>query len=377
MINQLLAQLAHWTNRHPAKPGRVVVLRADRLGDLILTTPLLRALAAAHWRVEVVARREFLPVLENNPHVVAMHALEDLCPRWPRGWWSLARHLRRSHFDAVLIPQAAPPALAWASYFSRAPYRLVLYGGKWASLTLHERVPADLAESSGHYARQVLALGELLNASVADSRPEIFLREAELAAVRQLLSQRWGESIRPLVVLHAGGGHLRPGQRSSACNLAATEYARLTGLLLEGTDCRVVITGGRAEAAQLESSWAPWRDHPRCLYLVGKLGLRSLTALLQLSDLVIVGSTGPLHLASAVGATTLSPFCSALGDNATTWGNQGGTGHIIERAPATCPRRQGQPWACGDFQGEINATHLFDRAREILQGIAAHANAKV
>ncbi|MGA2051810.1 MAG: glycosyltransferase family 9 protein [Opitutales bacterium] len=351
-----------------------MILRADRLGDLILTTPLVRALADAHWQVSVVCRRDFLPVLENNPHVAAAHGLEDLCPRWPRGWWQLSRHLRRARYDAILIPQAAPPALAWASACSGIPLRIVLYGGKWASLTLHQRVPANDAHSSEHYARQVLSLAGMLGISAENARPEIFLRESELAAMRQNLRDRFGEPGRPLVVLHAGGGHLRPGQRSSACNLPVDEYARLTGLLLEATDCRVVITGNQSEAAQLEPAWAAWRNHPRCWYAVGAFALREFAALLQQADLTIVGSTGPLHLASAVGATTLSPFCSALGDNAATWGNQGGIGHVVERSPATCPRRLGQSWACGDFQGEITASHLFERANGILKNVTPRAD---
>jgi len=366
--------LAHAFNRRPLQPGRVAILRGDRLGDLVLTTPLVRALAAANWKVTVIGRRDFLPVLENNPHVTAALALEDLCSSWPRGWTALVRHLRHARYDAILIPQAAPPPLVWASAFSGALYRLVLYGGKWASLTLHERVPPQLAESSGHYARQVLSLGGLLGASIDDSRPEIFLRESELSAIRQTLREHFGESLHPLIVLHAGGGHLRSTQRNTACNLPVAEYARLTGLLLDRTDCRIVITGGQNETALLAPFWTSWRQHPRCWFAVGSLGLRPLTALLQLADLTIVGSTGPLHLASAVGATTLTPFCPAPGVNAATWGNQGGLGHVFERSPAHCPLQQGQTCSCGDFQGEITADSLFARAREILRDAPTRAD---
>jgi len=360
--------LAHLLNRRPVKPGRVAILRADRLGDLVLTTPLVRALAAANWQVTVIGRRDFLPVLENNPHVAVALALEDLCPRWPQGWSALARHLRHARYDAILIPQAAPPPLVWASAFSGAPYRLVLYGGHWASVTLHERVPAPLAEGSGHYARQVLSLGGLLGASTDDSRPEIFLRENELAQMRQSLREHFGESFRPLVILHAGGGHLRATQRNQARNLPVAEYARLTGLLLDATDCRVVITGGPDEAAMLEPLWNPWRQHPRCWFAVGMLALRPLSALLHLADLTIVGSTGPLHLASAVGATTLTLFSPATGVNATAWGNQGGVGHVIEWPPP------GRASSTGNSPATINAGHFFTRALEILRGIQARVD---
>jgi ADP-heptose:LPS heptosyltransferase len=359
--------LAHWLNRRPRTPGRVAVLRTDRLGDLLLTTPLLRALAAARWEVSVVCPRAFLPVLEGNPHVADAMGLEDICPLWPADWRSLARHLRAARYDALLIPQAKPPALMWASLASGTPYRLVLYGGRWASWTFHARVPNNLVDGSAHYARQVLSLGAVLGASVEDIRPEIFLHEAEVSAMRQLLQDRWRSSPGPLVVIHAGGGHLRSGARSSACNLTADEYARLSGLLLQHSDAKVVVTGGQDEVSLLEKAWTSWVDHPRCWFAVGRFALRPFAALLRLADLTIVGSTGPLHLASAVGGTTLSPFCPMPGNNAVTWGNTGGAGHVLERSSNSCPRCQGQSAACGDFAGEINAVQLFDRACAILK----------
>lgn len=364
-------------NRRPIQPGRVVVLRADRLGDLVLTTPLLRALAQARWQVDVVCRRDFLPVLENNPHVAAAKTLEDLCPGWPHNWRSLARHLRQKNYDAILIPHAAPPPLLWASAFSGAPFRLVLSGGKWSQATLHAMMPSEIAGSDAHYAQKVLALAGPLGAFTDDSRPEIFLLDTELAAAREALRERWGEPAGPVVVLHPGGGHLRSSEHNSACNLPITEYARLTKLILENTKCCVVITGGGNEASQIEPLWTPWRNHSRCWYAVGTLGLRPLTALLRLADLTIVGSTGPLHLASAVGAATLTPFCPAPGVNAATWGNQNENGFAIERSLTTCPRMLGQTCSCGDFQGEIDASHLFARAREILSGSGAQAASSI
>ena len=366
--------LAHAFNRRPVQPGRVAILRGDRLGDLVLTTPLIRALAAAHWQVTVIGRRDFLPILENNPHVTAALALEDIAPRWPQGWTALARYLHHARFDAILIPQAAPPPLVWASALSGAPYRLVLYGGKWASLTLHERVPPQLAEGSGHYARQVLSLGGLLGARTDDCRPEIFLRDSELSAMRQALREHFGECVRPLIVLHAGGGHLRSNQRSSARNLPVEEYARLTGLLLDETECRVVVTGGQSESDLLKPCWTPWNQHPRCWYAVGSLGLRPLAALIHLSDLTIVGSTGPLHLASAVGATTLSLFSVAPGVNATAWGNQGGIGHVIECPPAHATATPAISPSHRNLPAVISADYFFARTQEILRDAPARAD---
>jgi len=61
---------------------RVLIIRIDHLGDLLLTTPLMRSLAKAGHTVEVLTRRANLPVIQHNHHVAARWALEELAPEF-------------------------------------------------------------------------------------------------------------------------------------------------------------------------------------------------------------------------------------------------------------------------------------------------------
>jgi ADP-heptose:LPS heptosyltransferase len=80
--------------------GRILIFRYDRIGDMILTTPILRALKHFNprLRLDVLASKENAEIVLNNPYVNNLMILEH-------GWWGLLKqvaHLRRQRYDVVL-----------------------------------------------------------------------------------------------------------------------------------------------------------------------------------------------------------------------------------------------------------------------------------
>ncbi|HSJ65966.1 MAG TPA: glycosyltransferase family 9 protein [Gemmatimonadaceae bacterium] len=89
-----------------ARPYRILYLRYDRIGDMILATPLIRAIATSHptLTVDVLASPVNAPVLEGNPHVRRVHRFDA---RRKAGYWRALRTLRRERYDAVVDDHAA------------------------------------------------------------------------------------------------------------------------------------------------------------------------------------------------------------------------------------------------------------------------------
>ncbi len=87
---------------------RVLIIRIDHLGDVILTTPLIRSVAKAGHAVEFLSRKATEPAVRHNPNITACWTLEDVAPSFPRGWHQLARWLRDRRYDALLIPHGKP-----------------------------------------------------------------------------------------------------------------------------------------------------------------------------------------------------------------------------------------------------------------------------
>jgi ADP-heptose:LPS heptosyltransferase len=89
-----------------ARPYKVLYMRYDRIGDMVLATPLIRAIATSHATItlDVLASPANAPVLEGNPHVRRVHRFDS---RRKAGYWRTLRALRRERYDAIVDDHAA------------------------------------------------------------------------------------------------------------------------------------------------------------------------------------------------------------------------------------------------------------------------------
>jgi ADP-heptose:LPS heptosyltransferase len=326
------------------------IIRLDHLGDLIITTPLIRALALAGHEVDVVAHAYSKPLLEHNPRIREAFAIGEIAPRFPRGWTGLARWLRARRYDGVLLPYAHPRELLLASAFSGARRRVAMWGGILGRLTLHECLRSGLPEHPRHFADACLDCARALGAAPAGAAPELFLTDAERTEMRGRLSERFGA--RRVVVIHPGSG-------GNACNLPEKEYAALAGMVLTRTDRAIVVTGTGDERIRYERWPREVLDSSRFWLSAGELSLRGLMSLIAETEVIACGSTGPLHIASGLGKRSVTPFCPFPSVSAALWGNIGGDGLVIEQSRDRCPRYHGETASHCDFQGAITAETLF------------------
>ncbi|NUO78936.1 glycosyl transferase family 9, partial [candidate division KSB1 bacterium] len=102
---------------------RFLLSRTDRLGDLVLSTPVATALKKEFPNAEVffLTRDYAAEILDLHPHVDGVLRLDSLGEAM--GAQSLAKLLRSYDFDVVLalFPR---PELAWAFYRAGIPLRI-------------------------------------------------------------------------------------------------------------------------------------------------------------------------------------------------------------------------------------------------------------
>jgi ADP-heptose:LPS heptosyltransferase len=165
-----------------ARPYRVLLLRYDGIGDMILSTGLLRVIATSHpWlTVDVLASSINAPVLRNDPHVgTVLNFDKKKSWRYP---FALYR-LRRAHYDAVVdrLPTAPSLIAILLMLASRARHRVGVSGlGNEAYFTVLVPPPRPGADHIvEHLAALAAAFG--VDPQVADFRPRIYLDAGELA----------------------------------------------------------------------------------------------------------------------------------------------------------------------------------------------------
>jgi ADP-heptose:LPS heptosyltransferase len=342
---------------------KTLVVRLDHLGDVLLTTPLVRALAVADHLVDVLVQDALKPVFQESKFVRHCFGIKEVAQTFPQRWWPLGSWMRKSNYDVIILAYARERRLCLASLFSGAPRRIAMWSGLWGRLTAHECYASHILDRPRPVSEILLECSRALGLAGQGLQPDFFLTEAERDQVWSLLP----ESLhgRSLIGIH-------PGSAGNACNLPSAVYGELAGLLLKRTERAIVVTGTIAERDLLNVWPRKVLQSERLWISMGKLDLRELASVIAQMPVFICSSTGPLHIASAVGTGTVSPFCPAAPLNAAIWGNVGAPSRVLE--PESCPRLQGSTRCC-DFRGQITAEEMLGRVLELLA--AANSSDKI
>jgi heptosyltransferase-2 len=269
----------------PPYRSTVLVIQTAFLGDVVLTTPLLAALAQKHGPVDVVTTSAAAPLLETHPAVATVIRYDKRgADRGWRGFRRLATQLRERRYARAYLPHRSwrSAALALAAGirqrtgFAHSP----------AAITYTTRIPRV---RTGHEVERLLALaGDDVHTVPAVS---LRLTPDDDAAVDEWLRQR---------ALSSGFVAMAPG------SIWGTKrwpwYAELAAAL----DGPVVVVGSKEDVvlAQAVTAAAPGRIHSAA----GALSLRSSAALIRRAAGLVTNDSAPLHFATAVGTPVLALF---------------------------------------------------------------------
>jgi len=266
---------------------RVLIVRFSSIGDILLTTPLVRALKRRHEDAQViyVTKRAMAPLVADNPHLDQVVALE---PEEPVA--HLARRLRALHPTHGLdlhgsLRSAALRLLVrcrWSGYAKRKPARMVLISTK---LDLYRgRVP--VAERYFEAARR-------LDVHPDGGPPEFSLGAAAQDRVARWLAER-GLDAGPLAALAPGAAH--------ATKRWPLPHWQALAERLRGAGFRLVALGGpedRGAARQLS---------PLAESAAGEFSLQETGACLARARVLVSGDTGVMHMATGVGTPVVALF---------------------------------------------------------------------
>ena len=334
------------------KPQRVVIIRSDHLGDLVLTTPLVRALAKAGHTVDFIATKATAPILEHNPYLNSIERLESVCPQFPKIFITIAKYLRTNCYDIMIIPHARNWQLLLAGVASGIPQRLAMWAGWQGRLLGYRCLRSGLPAKPRPFSQIMLDFADALGVVSDGLQPDIVLTPLEINKADEYLASNL-PGCKKIVGIH-------PGCAGNSCNLPSATYYALAMKLLQQPDLGIVITGSNLERKLLKHWPSDLLGSNRVWNSIGLLDLRELSAVIDRMDLFVVPSTGPLHISSARKVATLSPFCPLSPISAEIWGNCGGYA-IVETPDAQSCKIRSLSGHC-DFRGEITPEILAERA---------------
>jgi lipopolysaccharide heptosyltransferase II len=333
---------------------RIVVVRTDRLGDVVLATPLVRALRNTFPDAHLAAlvRPYARDVLVGNPHLDEILVDDrDGAGRGARGFWRGVAALRRRRFDTALLLLPTSRA-AWMLFFAGIRRRIGVGHKFYEVVTGMESVSRHGYVPLRHEADYCLDLGRRLGVRATDLDTEIFLADEDRDRGAQVLASAGAGAEHVLVGIHMGSGGSSP-------NWTPERYLDLAGAIAARAPARTrIVFTGEERIPRLPAS-------DRMLDLRGGRPLRELVAVISRLHVLVSSSTGPMHVAAALGVPTVSLFCPLPACSPTLWGPRGNRARIVQPPEDSCGTRcPGDPKICR-FEN-IEVDQVADAVRQVL-----------
>jgi len=273
---------------------RILLSRLRFIGDVILTTQTIRTFRINYPRAHLtyLVEEEANPVLEGNPYLDELIVLPHKASF--REVLNLVRRIQREKYD-FFIDFFSNPRSALLAGLSGARWRMgypVKGRGVVYNLKFKTEKPLSAIES---HLQAAVALGLKID---SDLRTEVYLSQEELEKASKFLRGKGIGENDLLIGLH-------PGASWPAKRWGEEKFAQLGNQLKERIGAKLLITWGPEEKELSERVTNLMHFSPLS---VGNFPLRELAALLSHCHLFISNDAGPMHLAVAVGTSTIGIF---------------------------------------------------------------------
>jgi len=277
---------------------RIVIVRTDRIGDVVLSTPVIQALRRAYSDafIAMMVAPHARELVEGNPSLNEVIVFDKGKAAGIADSIRFARRLRAYHFDtAVILHPTVRVHIITAMALIK---RRIGYDTKWGFL-LTERVPHEKQFGAKHEIDYNLDLLKTLGIQARDRRPFIAVKPENRLKVAALLEQNGFGKGDSFVAIH-------PGASCPSKRWPGERFARVADEIAKRFHTRVVIVAGANNRdCGLRMSDAMEHD---ALDLSGDLGVGELMALLERARLLISNDSGPVHIAVALGIPVVAIF---------------------------------------------------------------------
>lgn len=314
---------------HPPLPAprRILVVRLDRLGDVVLSTPLLQALRQhlPHAFIAMMVRPACREVVEAHPALNEVIVYEkEGAHQSLRGTVRFARRLRRYEFDTALVLHPSNRS-HWIPWLARIPVRIG-YDRKSAWLLTH-RVVHRKQEGAKHEAVYTLELLEPFGIPPVVPRPVVPVSPAAAERVEVLLGASSVGASDRLVAVH-------PSASCISKRWMPERFAEVADRLVAEQGVRICLVAGEGDAAHAHQ--VAQRMRQPVVDLAGGLSVGELAALLRRCRCLLSNDSGPVHIAAAVGTPVVDLFGrNQAGLSPQRWGPLG-DGHVILHKEVGC-----------------------------------------
>jgi len=278
---------------------RILLTRTDRIGDVVLSTPAIKAVRDKYpdAYIAFMVRPYAKDIVEGNPYLDEVIVYDKYGKdRSIFSTVAFAFGLKKKKFDLAVMLHPTNRAHLIA-YLAGIPERMG-YDRKLAFL-LTKKIPHTKQEGKKHELEYVLDLLRPIGITAKDKELFVPVREQDIKRAEELLEEHHVGADVPIVAVNPGASCLskrwKPENFAVVCDALAAKYK-----------ARILILSDKANKEFAARAAKAMKYEP--VNLTGKTGVGVLAALLSKCDLFISNDSGPVHIACAVGTPVISVF---------------------------------------------------------------------
>lgn len=351
-----------------SRTRRVLFIRPDHIGDMLLATPAMVALKQAqpNTEIHVLAGAWSASVLANIPEIDRVLTIDF--PGFNRNaiktsftapyeyLVKVSRQLRQIGYTSAVILR---PDHWWGAMLAHVAGIRERVG--YALPDVAPFLTRALPFQPQHAIRQNLQLVEAWTGKIEDSQVPyhfpIWNNDAE--NVSEFLRQYHINPQTRLICIHAGAG-------TWVKQWEAGKWAKVADTLADQLDAEVIFTGTEGERSLVDSIQNATQR--KTYNAVGAFNLGQLAALFAQALVVLAPDSGPLHLAAAVGTPTVALFGPADPLEFAPWGDK--RHHLVLSLPLACRPCRVLDWADDDpayhpCVRDISVADVLEAARRV------------
>ena len=334
---------------------KILLVRTDRIGDLILSTPVAEVLKqkVPKAQIDFLVAPYTAPILKNNPFINEI-ILDD--NRSIKGFLKLREVIKQKKYDVAIVLHPTLK-LAWLLKSAGVPCRIGTgYRGYSFLFNLKHFQHRKTVEK--HELEYNLDMLKVLGLEPQKILPKLYLSANEKNEA-DIFLKRFGINSDDIVVL------VHPGSGGNALIWPVEKFGELADKLIDSYSVKVLVTGQADEKILAEKMKS--RMKHSFLDLTGKTDLRLLSAIIEKVDLLVCNSTGSMHIAASLGISTVALFCPIFTASPKRWGPYG-EGHTVILPPVP-PCKNCSPVKCerGNCMDLITVEEVFEKAGAVLK----------
>ncbi|MCX6175408.1 MAG: glycosyltransferase family 9 protein [Ignavibacteriales bacterium] len=341
------------------QPKNILIVRTDRIGDVVLSLPLA-AIIKKHFpdcKVTFLLREYTKPLAVNNPNIDEVIILREV------EWKSSIREnieLLKNKFDICIVAYPTYP-IALILFLSNIKTR-VGTSYRWYSFLFNKKNYEHRKygeyhelEYNVHLLRQ-LGIDENVTEENVSYGITPSIQEEE--KVKKDLNELKINFSKPIIIVHPGSG-------GSAVDLPISKMKEIVNNL-SNERVEILITGTTAEKELCQSLVV----NKSIINLAGRYNLSELIALINQCNVMIANSTGPIHIAAALGKNVVGFYPKFTAASAKRWGPYSNKKNIFtpDIDCTNCTRKQCEELNCMD---SIRSNKVAQTVKSILDKIAS------